>query len=70
MGELRVQEGAEHAPLWGPCVEDQHGGGIVSYLHHLEAARQEVQYLVAKGGFQTQGPELNDELRGYYVVEG
>jgi hypothetical protein len=23
MGEQRVQEGAEHAPLWGPSVEDQ-----------------------------------------------
>ena len=42
MGEQRVQEGAEHTPWWGPCVEDQQSGGAVSYLHHLGAARQEV----------------------------
>ena len=28
MGEHGVQEGAEHAPLWGPHVEDQRGGGV------------------------------------------
>ena len=70
MGEQGVQEGAEHAPLWGPCVEDQHSRGSVSYLHHLAAARQEVQDPVAQGGVQTQGPELNDELGRYYGVEG
>ena len=26
MSEQGVQEGAEHAPLRGPCVEDQRGG--------------------------------------------
>ena len=65
-----MQEGAEHTPLWGPCVEGQHSGGVVSYLHHLGAAHQEVQDPVAQGGVQTQGPELNDELGGYYGVEG
>jgi hypothetical protein len=59
----------EHAPLWGPCVEDQRSG-VVSYLHHLGAACQEVQDPVALGRDQTQGPELNDELGGYYGVEG
>ena len=39
-------EGAEHPPLWGHCVEDQHSGGGVSYLNHLEVARQEVQSCV------------------------
>ena len=34
------------------------------------AAHQEVQDPVAHGGVQTQGPELNDELGGYYGVEG
>ena len=33
------------------------------------AARQEVQDPVAPGGVQTQGPELNYELGGYYGVE-
>ena len=26
----RVQERAEHAPLWGPHVEDQHSRGVVA----------------------------------------
>ena len=42
VGEQGVQEGAEHASLWDPCVEDQRIGGV-SYLHHLG---------------QTQGPSL------------
>ena len=58
-----------HAPLWGPCVEDQQSGGVVSYLHHLGVARQEVQDPISEGGVQTQGLELNDELGGYYGIE-
>ena len=69
MGEQDVQEGAEHTTLWGPSVKDQLSGGVVSYLHHLGAARQEVQDPVAQGGVQTQGLKLNDELGGYYGVE-
>jgi hypothetical protein len=48
--------------LWGPSVEDQRVGDVVTYLHHLGAARQEVQYPVAQG-------ELNDEFGGYYGVK-
>ena len=70
MGKQGVQEGAERAPLWGTCVEDQRSGGVVSYLHHLGIDRQQVQDPVAQGGVQTQGPELNDELGAYYGVEG
>jgi hypothetical protein len=51
-------------------VEDQRSGGVVSYLHHLGVAHQEVQDPVAKGGIHTQGPKLNDDLGGYYGVEG
>jgi hypothetical protein len=40
--EQGVQEAAEHAPLWGPLVEDQCGVGVVPYLHHLGSARHEV----------------------------
>ena len=58
MGEQGVQEVAEHAPLWGPSVED----------HYLGAARREVQYPIAQGRVQTQGLKLNDELGGYYGV--
>ena len=65
MGEQGVQEGAEHAPLWVPCVEDQRSGDVVSYLHHLGAARQEIQDPDAQGRVQTQGLELNDEFGGY-----
>ena len=35
-----------------------------------EVAHQEVQIQGAQGGVQTQGPKLNDELGGYYGVEG
>ena len=63
-----MQEGAKYSPLWGPSVEDQQSGSVVSYLHHLGAARQVVQDPVAQGGVQTQGPELSDELGGYYGV--
>ena len=50
VGEQGVQEGTEHATLSGPCVEDQRGGCVVTYLYHLGAARQEVQDPVAEGG--------------------
>ena len=69
MGEQGVQERAQNAPLWGPSVEDQRGGDVVTYLHHLGAARQEVQDPVAQGGVKTQGLKLNDEFGGYYGVE-
>ena len=68
MGEQGVQEGAEHAPLWGPSVEYQRGGDFVSYPHHLGEAHQEVQDPVAQGRVETQGPKLNDELEGYCVL--
>ena len=41
---------AENAPLWGPSVDNQWGGYVVSYLHHLGAIRQKVQDPVAQGG--------------------
>jgi hypothetical protein len=50
MSEQGVQEGVEHAPLRGPCVEDQCGGSVATYPYHLVAARQEVQDLVAEEG--------------------
>ena len=53
----------------GPRVEDRRSGGVVSYLHHLGAARHEVQDPVAQGGVQTQGPMLSVELRGHSGVE-
>ena len=55
MGEQGVQEAPEHATLWGPCVEDQCGGGVVAYPHHPGAAHQEVPDPDAEGGVQSQG---------------
>ena len=48
MSKQGVQEGTEHAPLRGPRVEDQSCGSVVTYPHHLGAARQEVQDPVAE----------------------
>jgi hypothetical protein len=62
------RKGAEHAPLWGPCIEDQRSGGVVSYLHHLGAARQEFQDPVAQGGVQTQGLSLMMSLEGSMML--
>jgi hypothetical protein len=50
MSEQGVQDGTEHAPLRGPCVEDQCGVCVVTYPYHLGAACQEVQDPVAEGG--------------------
>ena len=69
MGEQGVQEGAEHAPLWGPSVEGQRSGDVVSYLRLMGAARQKVQDPVAQGRVETQSLKLNDQLGGYYGVE-
>jgi hypothetical protein len=35
MDEQEIQEGAEHIPLGDPRFDDQHGGGIVAFPHHL-----------------------------------
>jgi hypothetical protein len=69
VGEQGVQERDQNAPLWGPSVEYQRGGDVVTYPHHLGAARHEVQYSVAKGGVETQGLELDVEFGGYYGVK-
>ena len=69
MGEQGIQEGAKHPPLRSPRVEGQSGRGVIAYPHHLGAARPEVQDPVAKGGVQSQGPELGDVLGRHYGVE-
>ena len=50
MREQGVQEGTKHAPLRGPCVEDQRGRSVVAYPYHLGIARHEIQDPVAEGG--------------------
>ena len=64
---MGVQEGTEHAPLWGPSVEDQRRG-VVSYLHHLGATHQEVQDPVALGGFKPRAPSLMMSVEGTMVL--
>jgi hypothetical protein len=53
------------APLWGPSVEDQQGGDVVSYPHHLGAAHQKVQDQLHRAGIETQGLALNEEFGGF-----
>ena len=50
MSEQGVQKGTDHAPLRDTCVEDQRGGCVVTYPHHLVAASQEIQDPVSEGG--------------------
>ena len=50
MSEQGVQEGTEHVPLRGHCLEDQHSGCVVTYPYHLGGARPKVQDPVAEGG--------------------
>ena len=69
MGEQGVQERAQNTPLRGPSVEDQRGGDVVTYPHHLGAARQNVQDLVAQSGVKTQGLELDGEFGWHYSVK-
>jgi hypothetical protein len=70
VGEQGVQKGAEHAPLWGPCVEDQRSGGVVSYLHYLGWPIRKFRTQLHRTGFKQRASEINDELGGYYGVEG
>ena len=48
MSEQGVQKGADHAPLKGPCVEEQRCRCVVTYPYHLGVAPQEVHNLVAE----------------------
>ena len=58
MGEQGVQEGTEHAPLRGPCVEDHHGS----------VARLEVQDPVAKEGVSPRVLSLVMNFEGNWVL--
>ena len=54
--------------MWGPSVEDQWGGDVVSYPHQLGESRQKVQDPVAQGRVEIQGLELNDGFEGTMVL--
>ena len=47
VGEQGVQERAQNAPLWGASVEDQRGGDVVTYPHHLGMERKVTETSVA-----------------------
>jgi hypothetical protein len=68
VGEQGVQERAKNAHLWDPSVEDQRTGDVVSYLHHLGMARQEVQDPVAQGGMRPMFSSLIMSLEGTKVL--
>ena len=69
VGEQGVQEGAEQAPLWGPSVEGQRSGDVVSYLHHLGVVRQEVQDPIAQCGvLRPRASSLMMSLEGTMVL--
>ena len=69
MGEQGVQKGAEHAPLWGSGVEDQQSGDVVSYLHHLGMARQEVQDTIDRVRLRPRASSLMISLEGTMVLD-
>jgi hypothetical protein len=69
MGQQEVQEWAEYAHLWGPCVKDQCSGGVVAYLHPLGAARQEVQDPVVQAGLRPRAPSFMMSLEGTMVLK-
>ena len=61
MGEQGVQEGAEHAPLWGPCVEDQRSGAVVSYFRKSRTQ-------LHRAGFRPRALSLTMSLEGTMVL--
>ena len=59
-GEQGVQEGTKHTALRGPHVEGQRGRGVVTYSYHLSPSGSIGSSY--RGGVQSQGPKLSDEL--------
>ena len=68
MGEHGIQEGAEHASLWGPSVEDQRSGDVVSYLHHLGAAVRKSRTQLHRAGLRPRASSLMRSLKGTMVL--
>ena len=57
------RRGLRTHPCWAPVLRIS-AVEILTYPHHLRAARQEVQDPVAQSGVETQGLKLNDEFGG------
>ena len=68
MGEQEVQEGAENAPLWGPSVEDQRSGDVVSYLRHLGVAVRKSRAQLHRAGSSPRASRLMMSLEGTMVL--
>ena len=68
MSEQGVQEGTEHAPLRGPCVEGQHVGCVVNYPYHLGVACQEVQDQLQREVFSPRVLSLLNGFDGTMVL--
>ena len=68
MGEQGVQERAENAPLWGPSVEDQQGGDVVSYPHHLGWPVRKSRTQFQRAGFRPRASSLMMSLEGTMVL--
>ena len=67
VGEQGVQERAEHTPLWDPSGERQRSGDVVSYLHHLGAARKSRTQL-HREGLRPRASSLMMSLEGTVVL--
>ena len=68
IGEQGVQEGAEHAPLWDPSVEDLRSGGDVSYLHHMGLAVRKSKTQLHRMGLRPMASSLMMSLEGTMVL--
>ena len=68
MGEQRVQERAENTPLWGPSVEDQRGGDVVSYLHYLGWPVRKSRTQLHRAGSRPWVSSLMMSLEGTMVL--
>ena len=67
MGEQGVQEGAEHIPLWGPCVEDQHSEGVPSTPRGGPVRKSRTHF--HRAGFRPRAPSLMMSLEGTMVFK-
>ena len=64
VGEQGVQERALNPTLWGPSVEDHRGGDVVTYPHHLGAAKIQLH----RAGSKPKASSLMMSLEGTMVL--
>ena len=68
MSEQGVPEGAEHAPLRVPCVEDQRGRYVVTYPYHLGRPIRKSWIQFQRELFSTRVLSLVKSLEGTMVL--